>query len=196
MANSLPVAQQFALARNFVRTRPTRVILLVLLIVIGSVVTRKYEPIIMKYSARLANPEREIETLLIVNPNIDKREVVLDLSPNGEVLDLGVDEAAAIDLSGKNTRFAKLFVLERSVSIVTILRSQIDHGAIKVIPKSLEIVSPDSVMRSIAMGYLISLMLFLTGFLSAISSMIGALTVLSNAFDPRELMERVSRIFK
>lgn len=196
MANSLPVAEQFALARNFVRTRPTRVILLVLLIIIGSVVTRKYEPIIMKYSARLANPEREIETLLIVNPNVDKREVVLDLSPNGEVLDLGVDEAAAIDLSGKNTRFAKLSVLERSVSIVTILRSQIDHGSIKVIPKSLEIMSTESVMRSIALGYLVSLMLFLTGFLSAISSVIGALTVLSNAFDPRELMEKVSRIFK
>jgi hypothetical protein len=196
MANSLPVAEQFALARNFVRTRPTRVILLVLLIVIGSVVTRKYEPIIMKYSARLANPDREIETLLIVNPNTDKREVVLDLSPNGEVLDLGVDEAAAIDLSGKNTRFVKLSVLERGVSIVTILRSQIEHGAIKVIPKSLEIVSADSVMRSIAVGYLISLMLFLTGFLSAISSVIGALTVISNAFNPRELMEKVSRIFK
>jgi hypothetical protein len=196
MANSLPVAEQFALARNFVRTRPTRVILLVLLIVIGSVVTRKYEPIIMKYSARLANPDREIETLLIVNPNVDKREVVLDLSPSGEVLDLGIDEAAAIDLSGKNTRFAKLSVLERSVSIVTILRSQIDHGSIKVIPKSLEIVSTDSVMRSIAMGYLVSLMLFLTGFLSAISSVIGALTVLSNAFKPHELMEKVSRIFK
>jgi hypothetical protein len=196
MANSLPVAEQFALARNFVRTRPTRVILLVLLIVIGSVITRKYEPIIMKYSARLANPDREIETLLIVNPNTDKREVVLDLSPNGEVLDLGVDEAAAIDLSGRNTRFAKLSILERSVSIVTILRSQIEHGAIKVIPKSLEIVSADSVMRSIAMGYLISLMLFLTGFLSAISSVIGALTVISNAFNPRELMEKVHRIFK
>jgi hypothetical protein len=196
MANILPVAEQFALARNFVRTRPTRVILLVLLIVIGSVVTRKYEPIIMKYSARLANPDREIETLLIVNPNTDKREVVLDLSPNGEVLDLGVDEAAAIDLSGKNTRFVKLSVLERGVSIVTILRSQIEHGAIKVIPKSLEIVSADSVMRSIAVGYLISLMLFLTGFLSAISSVIGALTVISNAFNPRELMEKVSRIFK
>ena len=34
MANSLPVAEQFALARNFVRTRPTRVILLVLLAVV------------------------------------------------------------------------------------------------------------------------------------------------------------------
>ena len=101
-----------------------------------------------------------------MNPNTDKREVVLDLSPNGEVMDLGVDEAAAIDLSSKSPRFAKLSILERGVSIVTILRTQMEHGSIKVIPKSLEFVSTDWVMRSIAMGYLISLMLFLTGFLS------------------------------
>jgi hypothetical protein len=196
MANNLPVAQQFALVRDFVRTRPKRVLILVLLIVISAVVTQKYEPIMMKYTARLTNPEREIETLLIVNPNIDKREVLLDLSPNGEVLDLGIDEAAAIDMSSKSPRFAKLSILERSVSIVTILRAQLEHGSVKVVPRSMEIMSTDSVMRRVAMGYLISLMLFLTGFLSSISSAIGALTVLSNVFDPRELMEKISRIFK
>jgi hypothetical protein len=196
MANNLPVAQQFVLVRDFVRTRPTRVFILVLLIVIGSIVAQKYEPIVMKYTAHLTNPEREIETLLIVNPNIEKREVLLDLSPNGEVVDLGVDEAAAIDLSSKSPRLAKLSILERSVSIVTILRTQLEHGAVKVIPKSMEIMSTDSAMRHVALGYLISLMLFLTGFLSAASSMIGALTVLSNVFDSRELMEKVSRIFK
>jgi hypothetical protein len=196
MANNLPVAQQFILVRDFVRTRPTRVLMLVLLIVIGTTVAQKYEPIIMKYSARLTNPEREIETLLIVNPNIDKREILLDLSPNGEVVDLGVDEAAAIDMSSKSLRLAKLSVLERSVSIVTILRTQLEHGSVKVVSKSMEIMSTDSVMRRVAAGYLISLMLFLTGFLSAISSMIGALTVLSNVFDSRELREKVSRVFK
>jgi hypothetical protein len=196
MANSLPVAQQFILVRDFVRTRPTRVLMLVVLIVIGAVVAQKYEPIMMKYTARLTNPEREIETLLIVNPNIDKREVLLDLSPNGEIVDLGSDEAAAIDLSSKSPRLAKLSILERSVSIVTILRTQLDHGSVKVVPKSMEIMSTDSVMRRVAMGYLISLMLFLTGFLSAISSMIGLLTVLSNVFDSRELMEKMSKIFK
>jgi hypothetical protein len=196
MANNLPVARQFTLVRDFVRTRPTRVLILVLLIVIGTVVAQKYEPIMMKYSARLTNPEREIETLLIVNPNNDKREVLLDLSPYGEILDLGIDEAAAIDLSSKSTRLAKLSVLERSVSIVTILRTQLEHGSVKVVPKSIEIMSTDSVMRRVAMGYFISLMLFLTGSLSAISSMIGALTVLSNVFDPRELVEKISRIFR
>jgi hypothetical protein len=196
MANSLPVAQQFILVRDFVRTRPTRVLMLVVLIVIGAVVTQKYEPIMMKYTARLTNPEREIETLLIVNPNIDKREVLLDLSPNGEIVDLGIDEAAAIDLSSKSPRLAKLGVLERSVSIVTILRTQLEHGSVKVVPKSMEIMSTDSVIRRVAMGYLISLMLFLTGFLSAISSMIGLLTVLSNVFDTRELMEKMTKIFK
>jgi hypothetical protein len=196
MANSLPVAQQFILVRDFVRTRPTRVLMLVVLIVIGAVVAQKYEPIMMKYTARLTNPEREIETLLIVNPNIDKREVLLDLSPNGEIVDLGIGEAAAIDLSSKSPRLAKLSILERSVSIVTILRTQLDHGSVKVVPKSMEIMSTDSVMRRVAMGYLISLMLFLTGFLSAISSMIGLLTVLSNVFDSRELMEKMSKIFK
>jgi hypothetical protein len=196
MANSLPVAQQFILVRDFVRTRPTRVLMLVVLIVIGAVVAQKYEPIMMKYTARLTNPEREIETLLIVNPNIDKREVLLDLSPNGEIVDLGIGEAAAIDLSSKSPRLAKLSTLERSVSIVTILRTQLDHGSVKVVPKSMEIMSTDSVMRRVAMGYLISLMLFLTGFLSAISSMIGLLTVLSNVFDSRELMEKMSKIFK
>jgi hypothetical protein len=196
MANNLPVAQQFILVRDFVRTRPTRVLMLVLLIVIGTTVAQKYEPIIMKYSARLTNPEREIETLLIVNPNIDKREILLDLSPNGELVDLGVDEAAAIDMSSKSLRLAKLSVLERSVSIVTILRTQLGHGSVKVVSKSMEIMSTDSVMRRVAAGYLISLMLFLTGFLSAISSMIGALTVLSNVFDSRELREKVSRVFK
>jgi hypothetical protein len=196
MANSLPVAQQFALVRNFVRTRPTRALILVLLIVIGAIATQKYEPIVMRYSAHLAAPEREIETLLIVNPNIDKREVLLDLSQNGEVLDLGVDEAAAIDMSNKSPRLAKLSILERSVSVVTILRAQLEHGSVKVVSKSMEIMSTDSVMRRVAMFYLISLMLFLTGFISTISSLIGALTVLSNVFDRRELMEKVSKIFK
>jgi hypothetical protein len=153
MANSLPVAQQFALVRNFVRTRPTRVLILVLLVVIGTTVSQKYEPIIMKYSARLTNPEREIETLLIVNPNIDKREVLLDLSPNGEVLDLGIDEAAAIDMSGKSPRLAKFSIPERSVSIVSILRAQLEHSPVKVVPKAIEVISTDSVMRRLAMGY-------------------------------------------
>jgi hypothetical protein len=151
---------------------------------------------VMRYSAHLAAPEREIETLLIVNPNIDKREVLLDLSQNGEVLDLGVDEAAAIDMSNKSPRLAKLSILERSVSVVTILRAQLEHGSVKVVSKSMEIMSTDSVMRRVAMFYVISLMLFLTGFISTISSLIGALTVLSNVFDRRELMEKVSKIFR
>jgi hypothetical protein len=196
MANSLPVAQQFILVRDFVRTRPTRVLILVLLIVIGAIVTQKYEPIIMKYTARLANPERQIDTLLIVNPNIDKREVLLDLSPDGEIVDLGIDEAAAVDLSSKSPRLAKLSILERSVAIVTILRSQFTHGSVKIAPRSIEIASADSAMRRVAMGYLISVLLFLTGFLSSISSLIGVLTVLSNVFDRRELMEKISRIFR
>jgi hypothetical protein len=196
MANSLPVAQQFALVHSFVRTRPLRVLILLLLIIIGTVITQKYEPIVMKYTAHLANPDREIETLLIVNPNVESKEVLLDLSPNGEVLDLGIDEAAALDLSSKSPRLAKLSILERSVSIVTILRTQLEHGAVKIAPKAMAVMSTDSVMRHVAIGYVISLMLFLTGFLATISSLIGVLTVLSNAFDPRELIETVSKIFK
>lgn len=171
------------------------ILILVLLIVIGTIAAQKYEPTIMKYSTHLANPDREIETLLIVNPNNNQREVVLDLSPKGEILDLGIDEATAIDLSSKSPRLAKLKVLERSVSVVTILRAQLEHGPVKAVPNSAEIIPADSTMRRVATSYLISLVLFMTGFLSTMSSAIGALTVLSNVFDPRQLMEKLSRIF-
>lgn len=102
MANSIPVAEQLAIACNLIRSRPKRILLLLLLAAAVPIVARKYEPIMVKYTARLANPEREIETLFIVNPNVEKREVLLDLSPNGDVIDLGIDPSTAIDLSSKS----------------------------------------------------------------------------------------------
>src|ERR1700719_4186829 len=101
MANSLSVREQMSLARNFVRTRPGRALTLLLLAAIVPLVARNYEPIMVKYSARLANPEREIETLFIFNPNASERNVTLDLSPNGEVIDLGIDRSTAVDLSNR-----------------------------------------------------------------------------------------------
>jgi hypothetical protein len=158
-------------------------------------VSHKYDPIVIKYSAHFGAPAREIETLVLVNPNVDKREVVLHLSPDGEVQDFGLDEddgAVAMDLSNKNLRTARLSLLQRSVSVVSIVRDKLEHGAVRIIPGPIEIEPSTAMMRSIAFAYVISSLLLLAGFLSGISSAVGALIFLSN---PRDLFEKLRKLF-
>jgi hypothetical protein len=195
MANNIPGRQQLSLAVNFVRTRPIRAGILLLAIGIMVLVSYKHEPIVIKYSAHFGDPKREIETLVLVNPTIERKEIVLYLSPNGEVQEFSpddVDDAVAMDLSGKNLRTAKLSLLQRSVSVVSIVRDKLDHGPVKVIPGPVEIEPSSSMMRSIAIAYLVSLLLLLTGFVSGISSAVGALSFLSN---PRDLIDKVRKAF-
>jgi hypothetical protein len=195
MANNIPGRQQIALVANFVRTRPTRVGILLLFIGIVLLVSHKYDPIVIKYSAHFGDPAREIETLVLVNPNVDKRDVVLHLSADGEVQDFGFDEddgAAAMDLSNKNLRTARLSLFQRSVSVVSIVRDKLEHGAVRIVPGPIQIEPSTAMMRSIAIAYVISLLLLLTGFLSGISSAVGALTFLSN---PRDLFEKLRKLF-
>jgi hypothetical protein len=195
MANNIPGRQQITLAANFVRTRPARACILLLFIGIVLLVSHKYDPIVIKYSAHFGAPAREIETLVLVNPNVDKREVVLHLSPDGEVQDFGLDEddgAVAMDLSNKNLRTARLSLLQRSVSVVSIVRDKLEHGAVRIIPGPIEIEPSTAMMRSIAFAYVISSLLLLAGFLSGISSAVGALIFLSN---PRDLFEKLRKLF-
>jgi hypothetical protein len=195
MANSITVPEQLVLAGNFIRTKPIRVLVILFLVAAAPIVARKYEPIIVKYSARLTDPEREIETLLIVNPNADKRDVFLDLSPHGETVDFGVDESVAIDLSNKPTRSIRLTVPEQGVSTITVLRSQLDHLPVKAPPKSVEFVPTDSVMRRVAITFLISLMLFIKEALGAIGALVGAISGAAVVFNPRELKEKIVKVF-
>ncbi len=196
MANNIPGRQQLSLAVNFVRTRPVRAGILLLAIGVMVLVTYKHDPIIIKYSAHYGDPKREIETLVLVNPNIEKREIVLYLSPDGGVQEFGLDDpddAVAMDLSNRSLRTAKLSLLQRSVSIVSIVRDKLEHGAVKIVPGPVEMEPSSSMMRSIAIAYVVSLLLLLTGFVSGISSAVGALSFLSN---PRDLFDKVRKLFQ
>jgi hypothetical protein len=195
MANNIPGRQQLALAVNFVKTRPIRSGILLLAIALMVLVTYKHEPIVIKYSAHYGDPRREIETFVLVNPNVEKRDIIFSFSPSGDVQEFSaddLDDAVAMDLSGKNLRTAKLSLLQRSVSIVSIVRDKLDHGAVKIIPGPVEMEPSSSMMRSIAIAYVVSLLLLLTGFLSGISSAVGALSFLSN---PRDLIDKVRKAF-
>jgi len=195
MANNITVPEQLALAGSFVRTKPIRVLVILFLIAAAPIVARKYEPIIVTFTARLADPEREIETLFIVNPNADKRDVLLDLAPHGESMDFGVDQSAAVDLSTKATRIIRLTVEEQSVSTISILRSQLEHPGVKTSPKTAEFVPADSAMRRVAITYLISLMLFIKEAFGAIGALIGAISGAAVVFNPRELKEKIAKVF-
>jgi hypothetical protein len=196
MANNLPGRQQLALAANFVKAKPVRAGILLLLIGLMVLVNYKHDPIVIKYSAHFGDPMREIETLILVNPNVEKREVVLRLSPTGEIENFGLDEdeaAVAMDLSGKSLQTAKLGLLQRSVSIVSIVRDKLEHDKIKITPGPIDMESSTSMMRSIALAYVVSLLLVLTGMLSGISSVVGALTFLSN---PRDAYDKLRKMFQ
>jgi|SRR5947209_16922739 len=196
MANNLPVSEQIALAKNFIRTRPARVLLLLLLVALVPIVARKYEPILVKYSARITNPDREIETLFIVNPNVDKRNVILELSPNGDVIDLGIDQATAVDLTNRMSRFIKLTVAEQSAATVSILRSQPGHPPVSAASKTLEVVSADTVMRYVALTYIVSLMLFLKDAIGGLGAAIGLLSSVSTLSNLSEIKDKLSKFFK
>jgi hypothetical protein len=196
MANNIPGRQQLTLAVNFVRTRPIRAGILLLAIAVMVLVTYKHDPIVIKYSAHFGDPKREIETLILVNPNIDKKDVVLYLSPDGAVQEFGLedaDDAVAMDLSSKSLKTAKLSLLQRSVSIVSIVRDKLEHGEVKIIPGPIEMEPSGSMMRSIAIAYVVSLLLLLTGFVSGISSAVGALSFLSN---PRDIFDKLRKAFQ
>jgi hypothetical protein len=195
MANNLPVREQISLARNFIRTRPGRVALLVLLVAIVPFVARKYEPIMVQYSAHLSNPDREIETLFIFNPNVEQRNVTLDLSPNGEVIDLGIDRSTAVDLSNRTSRLIRLTVAEQSSATISILRTQQEHASVKAASKSLEVVSADTIMRYVALTYLVSLMLFLKEAIGSFGAAIGLLSGVSSLTNLGEIKEKISKLF-
>jgi hypothetical protein len=191
MANNLSARQQLIIIWNLIKTRPARALSFLMVVIFAIVVAQKYDPIVIKYRAAFGDPTHEIETLILVNPNTDKRDIVLNLSPNGEVNDLGVDEAHVVDLSAKSFRSAKLSLLERSVSIVNILRVQLDHSSIRI-PGPIEIETSNSIMRRLAFAYVVSLILFFTGMLQAIASVAGFLLL----FKPRELIRSIPKIFK
>src|SRR6185437_16243852 len=155
MANNIPGRQQLALAVNFVKTRPIRSGILLMAVALMVLVTYRHEPIVIKYSAHYGDPKREIETFVLVNPNVEKRDIILSISPSGDVQEFSaddLDDAVAMDLSGKNLRTAKLSLLQRSVSIVSIVRDKLDHGAVKITPGPVEMEPSNSMMRSIAIA--------------------------------------------
>jgi hypothetical protein len=73
------------------------------------------------------------------------------------------------------------------------VRDKLDHGAVKIIPGPIEMEPSSSMMRSIAIAYVVSLLLLLTGFVSGISSAVGALSFLSN---PRDLVDKLRKAFQ
>jgi len=192
MANNLSAGQQGKAIWGFIKTRPARAVRFLVIGLVAIAAVQKYDPIVIKYSTYFGDPTREIETLILINPNIDKRDLVLNLSPNGEAYDFGVDEAFAADLSAKALRSAKLSVLERSVSVVSILRTQLEHSSIKILGPPIEIETSGSIMRRLAFAYVISLLLFFTGILQAVTSVAGVLLF----YQPREFLRHVSKMFK
>jgi UPF0716 family protein affecting phage T7 exclusion len=72
------------------------------------------------------------------------------------------------------------------------VRDKLEHGAVKIIPGPIEIEPSTAMMRSIAFAYVISSLVLLAGFLSGISSAVGALIFLSN---PRDLFEKLRKLF-
>ena len=196
MANNIPGKRQLELAVNLVKTKPIRASILLLLAGLGLLVAYKHEPIVIKYSAHFGDPKREIETLVLVNPDIGKKDITLYLSPDGDVQEFStddIDDAVAMDLSNKNLKTAKLSLLERSVSIVSIVRNKLDHGAVKIVPGPVEMQPSSYIMRTIAIAYLVSLLMLLSGYVSSISSAVGAVTFLSN---PRDLIDKLRKVFQ
>lgn len=164
MGNNLSVTEQLALFRDIVWARPLLGAILAILLVFG-IAFGKSDPMLWRLSALLTEPDREIETLIVANPNVDMRQVIVELSPRGAALDLGIDQATALDLESKGARLARLNVSERSVSVVTILRKK-EHGPspTKAVPPTLQSISSDSIMRQLAVSYLLGLLLYAASF--------------------------------
>jgi len=174
MTNNLTITEQLVLFREIVRTRPflsaALIVLVSLYMFFGS-----REPQLWKFSAVLTGPDREIETLIIANPKIDKRDVFVEFAPAGHTSDLGFDQSTAIEFDNK-TRSARLNVGERGVSIITVLRKDLQHGPTKAVAPAREVTPTDSIMRQLALSYLIGLALYLHSFIRELTLAWGVLT--------------------
>jgi hypothetical protein len=194
MGNNLSVIEQLALFRDVMRAKPIISAVLVILALIG-IFFGNSKPTLWRLSVLPAVSDRQIETLVVANPNVDAKEVFVELSPMGQTtLDLGIDQSTALELD--NTRLARLNVGERSVSIVTILRKKEQlPGSTRAVPPTVQSQSSDSIMRQIAISYLIGLLLYAQSFIKEFSFGWAALT-LFNKFavaDPREWKEAAKK---
>lgn len=197
MANNLTVSQQVVQYGNIVLSAPIRVLVFLLLISAVAIVAMEHPPLMVSYSAQLGNPERKIETLYIVNPNVEKRELFFEVSSQGDVLDFGPNQFSAVDLGSKSIRFLKLTVVERGEATVSLIRSQLEHTLVAAVPpQSVEIVSKDTAERRFAFAYFIGLLLAVKGTFGAIASLIGGVSSVAALRNPHEAVVRAISALK
>lgn len=189
--NNLSVAEQIAQLRNIIRTRPWYFAVLVVLALIG-IVFNNHEPTLWRFTATLADSGREIETLLIANPNVEKRDVLVRLAPDGQTSDLGIDQSTALDLETKGPRLGRLSVAERSISVLSLLRKQTPQPpSVRAVPPAVEAVSNDAILRQLALSYLIGLMLYVQSFIKELTFGWAVFTALKTfaVSNPRQWIE-------
>ena len=98
--NSLSPTRQAGIVGELIRRKPIRSAVLLLIGVLSVVAAMRHDPFLFRYSARLGDAEdRRLETIVIVNPNASKQELVAQLMPAGQPTELGFDYAYAIDLA-------------------------------------------------------------------------------------------------
>jgi hypothetical protein len=196
MGNNLSIIEQLALFRDVMRAKPIISAALVILALIG-IFFGNTEPTLWRLSALLAESDRQIETLVVVNPNVDVKQVFVELSASGQpLLDLGINQSTALDLDNKSTRQARLNVGERSVSVVTILRKKEQLPSLtRAVPPTVQPKSSDSIMRQIAISYLVGLLLYAQSFIKELTFGWAALTLFSKftVADPREWKETAQK---
>ena len=195
MGNNLSFTDQLALFRVVVSARPLLSATVGILALVGIFFGRS-EPTLWRFSALLSEPDREVETLIVANPNIDQRQVLVEISPKGQTLDLGIDQASAFELETKGGRLARLNVSERGLSVITILRKKEQlPSSTRAVPPTLQPSSSEAVMRQLAMSYFIGLMLYAYSFIKWLTFGWAALTVFNTVgtANPREWKESAQR---
>lgn len=154
--NSLEPRQQAKLLWDLIKQKPMRTAALLVAVVIGIIASTPHDLLVVKYTAQLGDADdRRIETLLIVNPNTGKREMVAQLAPTGKADELGFDYAYAVDLSSKSEKFLKMDVGDSGLAVLNLLRKKGDPDPIRIMGTK-EVNQTGAVMGSIALAYLLS----------------------------------------
>src|SRR5260370_12793809 len=154
--NSLEPLQQAKIIWVSVSKKPIRTSLLLVVVVASVIATVPHELIVIMYSAGVADAEsRRVETLLIVNHNKEKHELIAQFSLAGEPNELGFDYSYAVDLASKSHRFAKFNVVHDGMAVLNLIRKKEDANPVKILGTT-EVKQSESVMGRIFCAYLLS----------------------------------------
>lgn len=186
--NKLSASEQANALWTLIRTRPIQVGVLLFIVLIFSIGAEKYDPLIIKYNGDLGEKGGQVETFILVNPNVDRQEVTANFSIPGDRSDLGLDEAYAVDAVGKTIHPVKFNLLKKSVSVLSIIRDKLDKNSAKF-PEIGEIERPSSAMRVVAFAYVVSLIFSVKDYLAIVASIFSAFFL----FDMTKAVRRIFR---